>query len=99
MRNLFLTPQGTDAREICAVVEGLSQFKTVCLCITSHITTTPRHCRRPAIPTLSIQAAREIFYGIYDDGERSEMISDLPRRLDFHALLVVLLATTVFHNV
>lgn len=81
------------------MVEGLSQFKTVCLCITSHITTTPRHCRRPAIPTLSIQAAREIFYGIYDDGERSEMISDLPRRLDFHALLVVLLATTVFHNV
>ena len=92
-------PRGTDAREIYAVLEELSQFKTVYLCITSRIATTPRHCKRPAIPTLSIEAACDIFYGIYDDGGRSEIISSLLRRLDFHALSVALLAGTASHNV
>ena len=78
-----LDPQGTDAREIYAVVEELSQFKTICLCINSRITTIPRHCRRPAIHTLSIEAACDIFYGIHDDGGRSDIISNLLRRLDY----------------
>jgi len=81
------------------MVGELSQFKTVCLCITSRIATIPRHCKRPAIPALSIKAACNIFYSIYDDGGRSEIITDLLRRLNFHALSVVLLATTSVHNV
>ena len=95
----ILDPQGTDAQEIYAIVDELSQFRTICLCITSRITTVPRHCRRPVIPTLSMEAACDIFYNIYDGSARSDIINDLIQRLDFHALSITLLATTAFHNV
>jgi tetratricopeptide (TPR) repeat protein len=93
-----LDPQGTGAREIHSVVEELSQFETICLCITSRITTVPRHCKRLVVPALSMKAACDIFYGIYNDGGRSNVVSDLVRQLDFHALSIELLATTAFHN-
>ena len=92
-----LDPQGANARELYSVVDELCQFKSICVCITSHITTVPRHSKRPGIPTLSMEAACEIFYGIYGDGERSTIINDLLKRLDFHALSITLLATTVSH--
>jgi tetratricopeptide (TPR) repeat protein len=93
-----LDPQGANAREIYAVVEELSRFKTVCLCVTSRIATVPRLCKRPIIPMLSVEAACNIFYGIYGDDDRSDIISSLLERLDFHALSITLLATTAFHN-
>ncbi|KAF9787267.1 hypothetical protein BJ322DRAFT_1019720 [Thelephora terrestris] len=40
----------------------------------------------------------EIFYGIHDTGERSDIVSDLVGRLDFHALSITLLATAASHN-
>ena len=95
----ILDPRGTDAHDIYAVVQELSQFKTVCVCITSRITTVPPHCKRPEIPTLSVEAACDIFHGIYDGHGRSDVISDLLQRLDFHALSITLLATIAFHNV
>ena len=94
----ILDPQGTDAREIYAAVDELCQFKTISLCITSRITTVPRYCKRPEIPTLSMESACQIFYGIYGDGGRSKTIDDLLRRLDFHALSITLLATAASHN-
>jgi tetratricopeptide (TPR) repeat protein len=94
----ILDPQGAGAREIHSVVEELSQFETICLCITSRITTVPRHCKRLAIPTLTMKAGCNIFYSIYDDGGRSGVVTDLVRRLDFHALSIELLATTASHN-
>ena len=94
----ILDPQGTDAREIYDVVDELCQFETISVCITSRITTVPRHCKRPRIPTLSMESACDIFYGIYGDGEGSEIVNDLLRRLDFHALSITLLATTASHN-
>ena len=94
----ILDPQGADAREIYAVVEELSQFKTICLCITSRISTVPRHCKRLAIPTFSIESACDIFYSICNDSGRSDVITDLLRRLDFYALSITLLATTASHN-
>ena len=79
-------------------MEELSQFETVCLIVTSRISMVPRHCKRPVIPTLSMESACNIFYGICDNGGRSDTVNNLLRRLDFHALSIILLATTASHN-
>ena len=95
----ILDPQGTAAQEIYAVVEESSRFKSICLCLTSRISTVPRHCKRPTIPALSMESACDIFYDIYDNGSRSDTINNILRRsLDFHALSITLLATTASHN-
>ena len=94
----ILDPQGTNAREIYDVVDELCQFETISLCITSRITMVPRHCKRPEIPTLSMESACDIFYNIYGDRRRSDTVNNLLRRLDFHALSITLLATTASHN-
>ena len=94
----ILDPKGMDAQEIYSVVDELCQFKTICLCITSRITTVPPCCKRPEIPTLSMEAACDIFYGIYGGSGRSSTIDDLLKRLDFHALSITLLATLASHN-
>jgi len=94
----ILDPQGTDAREIYEVVEELSRFETICLCVTSRISNVPPHCEHPIIPTLSMDSACDIFYGIWNNSERSNVVNDLVRRLDFHALSITLLATVALHN-
>jgi len=94
----LLDPQVAGAREIYTTVGELSQFETVCLCVTSRISTVPRHFKRPVIPTLSMESACDVFYTIYDYCGRSDIISNLVRRLDFHALSITLLATTASHN-
>ena len=94
----ILDPQGPDGRGLYSIVDELSRFGTISLCITSRITTIPRHYKRPVIPTLSMDAACDIFYSIYDDHGRSSTIDNLLRRLDFHALSITLLATTASYN-
>ena len=94
----ILDPQGSDHQEIYAVVEELCQFPTICVCITSRITTVPRYCKRPQIPTLSMEAACNIFYGIYGEDRRPGIINDLLHRLDFHALSITILATVASDN-
>ena len=94
----ILDPEETGAQEIYSVVDELCQFKTLSICITSRITTVPLRCQCPEIPTLSMEAACDIFYGIYSNIGRSSVLNDLVMRLDFHPLSIKLLATTASHN-
>lgn len=94
----ILDPQGASWRDVNGLVQELSRFSNVCLCITSRITIVPPDCRTFEIPKLSTAAARDAFYRIYEHGKESDSVNDILGELDFHPLSVTLLATVAHQS-
>ena len=90
----ILDPEGANSQEIHIVVEELSQFGSVCLCVTSRISTFARaskfrRCRWMLDATPSTASTSP-------DGLM--LIDRILKQLDFHPLSITLLATVAHHN-
>ena len=94
----ILDPSGVDATEIYNLVEELCQLPSLCLCITSRVSTVPVECETLEVPGLSVNAASRAFYNIYKRDKCSDLVNVILEQLDFHPISITLLATVAQQN-
>lgn len=94
----ILDPYTPDARTLYSAIEELSQIKTISLLITTRISITPPTCQQLEVPVLSIASAREAFYNIWTNQQRTQGIDSILQELDYHPLSMVILATVATQN-
>ena len=95
---IILDPHTPEAPALYSAVEELSRIKTISLLITTRISTIPATCEQLEVSPLSMISAREAFYNIFTNRQRTPGVDSLLRQLDFHPLSITLLATVATQN-
>ena len=95
--DLILDPLSPEAEEISATIEELGSYPHVCLVTTSRMDPNIPGFHRFEVPILSEDDAQDTFYGLCNL-DRSPALDGLIARLDFHPLLIGLLARSVREN-
>ena len=82
------------------MVEELSRFSNICLCVTSRIPVIPPACESLEIPALSMEAARKTFYHTYNyrNARHPDPVNSILEQLNYHPLSITLLAAVAHHN-
>jgi len=94
----ILDPQGRYAQKVYTVVDELSGFSNICVCITSRISTILPSFNLLDVSTLLMDAARDTFCSIYKSNDRSNLVDSILKQLDFHPLSITLLAKVAHQN-
>jgi len=93
----ILDPLVPEAEGIFATIEEFGYYQHICLLTTSRMYPDIPGFHRVEVPTLSGNGARDVFYGLCHL-DRSPVVDDLITGLDFHPLLIDLLASSVREN-
>ena len=95
--DFILDPLVPEAEGIFATIEEFGCYQHVCLLTTSRMYPDIPGFHRVEVPALSGDDARDVFYSLCHL-DRSTVVDDLIIGLDFHPLLINLLASSVREN-
>ena len=93
----FLDPLVSEAEDIFATIEEFGCCQHICLLTTSRMYPDIPGFHRVEVPTISGDDAGDVFYSLCNL-DRSSVVDELIAGLDFHPLLIGMLANSVREN-